>query len=254
MSLSPVGAPSWFDLMSPDPDAVQAFYAQLFGWDFTPDSGPEMNHYRMAMHGGKLAAGIGRMQEGMPRSVWSVYLRTADADATAAAVTEAGGAIIAPPMDIPEAGRMAIFADPGGAVFGVWQNGTHTGAQNKGEPGGMTWAEVNVPDGAAANAFYAAICGVEARKLEGMDYWTQHLDGHDVPEFGVLQMTAEWEGVPPHWMPYFRVADTDAACVTVGEAGGKVCVPAFDTPYGRISVVEDPYGATFSIIGPASGS
>jgi len=250
MSAAPVGAPSWFDLSSPDPDAAEAFYGKVFGWTFTEDSGPEMGHYRMAVLDGKVAAGLGKMQEGMPRSAWSVYLRTEDADATAEKVVAEGGQLVAPPMDIPQAGRMAIFADPGGAVFGVWQNGAHEGAEVMQQPGAMAWAEVNSPDASVANDFYGAICGVQPKKLEGMDYYTQHLgSAEEPPAFGVLQMNEQWEGVPPHWMPYFAVADTDATCEKVTEAGGKVCVPPFDTPYGRIAVVEDPFGATFSLTG-----
>jgi len=252
MSQSPVGAPSWFDLMTPDPDGVQPFYAAVFGWTFTEDSGPEMGHYRMALVDGKTAAGIGKLQGDMP-TAWSVYLRTEDADATAEKVTAAGGQVVAPPMDVGDAGRMAIFADVGGAVFGVWQNGQHTGAQVHAEHGAMTWSEVNVPDGPAACAFYGAVFGTESRKMEGMDYWTQHLNGNDAPEFGVLEMNEEWQGMPAHWMPYFRVSDTDAACAQVDGNGGQVRVKAFDTPHGRLAVVADPHGATFMVMGPNKG-
>ena len=65
---------------------------------------------------------------------------------------------------------------------------------------------------------------------------------------GVMQMTKEWAGIPPHWMSYFAVENTDAAAAKVQALGGKVSVPPFDTPYGRIAVVNDPTGAVFSII------
>ncbi len=65
---------------------------------------------------------------------------------------------------------------------------------------------------------------------------------------GVLQMTEHWAGVPPHWMIYLATPDIAAAAEKVGALGGKVVVPAFDTPYGRISIVNDPQGAVFTLI------
>jgi len=57
--------------------------------------------------------------------------------------------------------------------------------------------------------------------------------------------------VPPHWMPYFAVADVEAALQKVAALGGKTCVPPFDSPYGRISVIEDAQGGMASLIGMA---
>jgi predicted enzyme related to lactoylglutathione lyase len=115
------------------------------------------------------------------------------------------------------------------------------------EAGAMTWREVNTPDAAKARDFYGKVFGLEARKLEGqMEYWTLHKG--DTTVGGVLQMTKEWAGVPPHWMNYFAVPDADAAAKKIAELGGKVSVPPFDTPYGRIAVVNDPTGAVFSVV------
>ena len=71
------------------------------------------------------------------------------------------------------------------------------------------------------------------------------------PVAGVLQMTKEWEGVPPHWMPYFQVSDTDASAKLAEQNGGNVSVPPFDTPWGRIAVITGPSGEAFSIMKPA---
>ena len=67
---------------------------------------------------------------------------------------------------------------------------------------------------------------------------------------GVLQMDAQWEGIPPHWMGYFQVDNTDAAIERAVAAGGKLAVPAFDMEYGRMAVISDPAGAVFSIVQP----
>jgi predicted enzyme related to lactoylglutathione lyase len=79
-----------------------------------------------------------------------------------------------------------------------------------------------------------------------MTYTLFKQDGKDVG--GMLQMTAEWAGVKPHWMAYVAVEDVDACAKKIPELGGKVCVPPTDISVGRFAVVEDPAGAVFSII------
>src|ERR1700743_630661 len=103
------GTPSWVDLSSPDPDASAAFYGDLFGWQVHPAM-PDAGGYRMAELRGLPVAGIGpQMQQGMPPA-WTTYVSTADADATAKAVTAAGGQTFMPPMDVMDVGRMGVFA------------------------------------------------------------------------------------------------------------------------------------------------
>ncbi|MCE9578840.1 MAG: VOC family protein [Deltaproteobacteria bacterium] len=248
------GTIGWFDLMTSDTAAARAFYAGLFGWQI--DVGPpEFGGYAMCMNAGRTAAGLGPIEPGSPQPPsWSVYFITPDADATAARITAHGGELIVPPMDVGEEGRMLVARDATGAVFGAWQPGAHHGAQCAHEPGAMAWAEVNTRDSKRAREFYAAVFDLEPHHLEapGIEYWTLHRGDETVG--GVLQMDAHWPAsVPPHWMAYLQVADTDAACARIKELGGKVCVPPFDSPYGRIAVVEDPQGATFSVMHPPEG-
>src|SRR4051795_10612898 len=100
------------------------------------------------------------MQEGQPPA-WATYVATADADATADAVRGAGGQVLAPPFDVLDAGRMAMLADPAGAVLGVWQAGRHHGAQLANEPGSFCWNELATRDMDAAKRFYGAVFGWE---------------------------------------------------------------------------------------------
>ena len=51
-------------------------------------------------------------------SVWAVYFAMSDCDAAVAKVTELGGSVMVPPMDI-EPGRLAVVSDPAGAVFNI---------------------------------------------------------------------------------------------------------------------------------------
>jgi hypothetical protein len=242
------GTPSWVDLSSPDPDAAAVFYGELFGWE-VPPARPDTGGYRMAEQRGLPVAGIGpRMQEGMPPA-WTTYVATADADATAAEVTAAGGQTFLPPMDVLDVGRMAVFADPAGAVFAVWQPGKHQGAGIVNEPVSLSWNELATRQPDAAVAFYQRVFGWQPRTMAmGESSYTEWLlDGASVG--GMMPMDDSFPAqVPAHWRAYFAVADTDATVARATELGGAVHVPPMDIPQGRFAALADPDGAMFSVI------
>lgn len=245
-----VNRPTWFDLMTSDPASARDFYAKLFNWNYQL-SGPEMGHYAMCRVGERNAAGLGGIPQGAAfPPVWSVYFGVTDIEDTISRITSAGGGVVSPAMDIMDSGRLAVCTDSTGAVFGLWQPRNHIGASVTDEPGAMTWCEVNTRDSAAACAFYESVFGLEPRPMEvGGTAYSAMYQGEE-PVCGVLQMTAEWGDMPPHWMPYFAVADTDGSSEIVKESGGVVHHGPFDTPFGRISVIGDPQGAIVSIIQP----
>ncbi|NJN82064.1 MAG: VOC family protein [Caldilineaceae bacterium] len=218
----------------------------MFGWEYL-DTGPDFGHYHMAQLRGLNAAGIGPMQPGqeMP-SAWTIYFSSDDAAADVSRVQGLGGQIFSDVMEVGDSGKMAICADPTGAVFGLWQANQHIGMGIEAEAGAMSWSEVNTRDSAAALAFYTALFNLSSEKLEDRDYFILQRGGEHV--CGILQMDENWEGIPPHWMGYFGVDDTDAAVERATAAGGSLRVPAFDTPYGRIAVLGDPFGAVFIVV------
>jgi predicted enzyme related to lactoylglutathione lyase len=180
-------------------------------------------------------------------SAWTLYIASRDADATAAAVTENGGTVMVPPMDVGSLGRMLIAGDPSGGVFGVWSAGEHIGAGRVNEPGSLTWEDLRSTDPEPARAFYAAVFGYEFQELEaaGPDYRMFHLPGDPAPLGGMGGMFGAPEGTPSHWLIYFAVADADAAAEAAGGNGGQVLAPPFDTPFGRMGALVDPAGAVF---------
>jgi uncharacterized protein len=245
------GTPSWVDLGSPDLDAAVEFYGALFGWDVHEAGDPEQTGgYRMAYLSDKPVAGMmPLMQEGQPPA-WTTYVSVEDADATAAAVREAGGSVIAEPMDVMDVGRMAVFADPAGAVFSIWQPRAHPGAGLVNEPGAFTWNELNTRDPDAAKAFYSAVFGWEIAEHEmgEMGTYVEWKQGED-PMGGMMDMRGRVpDEVPPHWLTYFAVEDTDATVEKVKELGGGVAFGPIDIPAGRFAVVHDPHGAMFAVI------
>lgn len=237
----PPGMPCWADLSVPDPEAARAFYQAVFGWDYTA-AGDEFGGYVTALKGSSAVAGIGPQQQPGPVA-WTLYLASFEVDATAGLIDANGGTVFLEPVAVGDLGRMAMATDPSGAVFGVWQAGTHIGAGLVNEPGGLAWNDLRATDPAAAWAFYEAVFGYETRPLEaaGPEYRTFHLPGDDAPLGGMGGMMGSEGG--SHWVVYFSVASADDAVAAVDKAGGTVQSPPFDTPYGRMAAVTDPFGA-----------
>lgn len=249
----PPGTPCWADLPVPDlPKAVE-FYSAVLGWSLV-NSGEEFGNYHIAQVNGRAAAGVGPiMAEGQP-TFWTLYMASDDADATAELIDEHGGTLVLPVMDIPGTGRMCIAADPSGAVFGVWQANPMPGAGVYNEPGGIAWEDARLTDVEAGRAFYADVFGWSYGAIPGPDiaeYGTFSSGGD--PLGGLGGMFGAPEGTPSHWLVYFGTADVDAAMAAVERLGGTVVRPAESTPYGRMGVVTDPFGAPFALHEAAAG-
>ena len=250
----PAGTPCWVDVSVDDVPKAIAFYRALFGWDIEL-GGPEVGGYSIAHQDGRIVAAVSpKMGAPDAPSVWTTYLATDDADATAAKIKGAGGQLLAEPMDVMEEGRLAVAMDPAGAVFGLWQGGNTTGLGVATEPGALTWNEHMSRDFDGSKAFYQAVFGYGYQDMssDGFKYATLMLDGQIVGGIGEYPAEIPAE-VPAAWATYFAVTDTDAAVATVTELGGSVVQSPKDSPYGRVAVVADNHGAVFSLITPSFG-
>src|SRR3954451_8812715 len=161
------GVPCWIDTSQPDPDAAAEFYGGLFGWELEQVMPPESGaKYFMARIGGGDAAAISTQLSGAPpQAVWNTYVAVASADDAAAKVRDAGGQVIAEPFDVMDAGRMAVCADPEGAMFAVWQAGRNIGAAVVNEHGAVNFNGLNTRDVDGAKEFYGAVFGWETIDL-----------------------------------------------------------------------------------------
>jgi predicted enzyme related to lactoylglutathione lyase len=164
---------------------------------------------------------------------------------------------------------MAVFADPEGAAFCVWQAKAHRGAQIVNEPGALNFNGMNTHDPAGAKSFYGSLFGWQSLGLGGgAEMWT--LPGYgDFLEQGdpglrerMAQMGAptgfedvvaalnpiaeDQAGAPAHWSVTFATDDADATAARAAELGGQVVVEPFDAPWVRTTVITDPQGATFT--------
>jgi len=248
---------SWTDISLADIPAGKEFYQELFGWDGVDQFDPDGNLiYVLFSKEGSVAAGMGpmppEMQVGGMPPMWQSYVSVDSVDDVVTAATSAGGAVVMPAMDVMDSGRMAILSDPTGGVFSIWQAASHAGADRFNDPGFMSWNELATRDVAAAQAFYSSVFGWTYQTDEmptGMMY-TMIKNG-DRPNGGMMSMDENWPPqIPPHWMVYFRVADLDDTLSRLTSLGGSISVEPFDTPAGKMAVVGDPQGGTFSVIGP----
>ncbi|MEP7202596.1 MAG: VOC family protein [Ilumatobacteraceae bacterium] len=252
------GTPSWVDLGTPDPDEASRFYSDLFRW--TIEAGPpEAGGYRMCLLDGKAVAGLGPQQNTDVPPYWTTYMTIADVDEIAAAITENGGTIIVAPMDVLDAGRMAVAADPGGTTFSIWQPGIHPGAAIVNEPNTWSWSELMTRDPVRSVEFYGAVFGWEAHLVTaGEDGEANNNSPHNYTEFhlsgrriaGMLPMEGDtWPAdMPNQWVVYFAVDDCEAAVAKIEALGGSVLMPPTVVPPGMFAAVKDPQGAAFNVI------
>jgi predicted enzyme related to lactoylglutathione lyase len=155
-------------------------------------------------------------------------------------------------MDVMDIGRMAAFADPGGAAFGVWEARSFTGAGLVNEPVSLCWNEVLTRDKPGVLAFYPAVFDWTAAAPEsdadsGYTVW-ERADGRAIG--GGMEMSSETfpAEMPAHWSVCFRVEDCDATVARATELGAVVTMPAVDSPIGRFAGFVDPQGAAFTVM------
>jgi uncharacterized protein len=264
------GVPCWVDTSQPDPEATVAFYSGLFGWDFEDTMPPgSPGRYLVArLRGGDVAA-VGSQPEGAPpTATWNAYIWVESADETASKVVDAGGRVVTAPFDVLDAGRMAVFADPEGATFCVWQAKEHKGARIVNEPGSLNFNGLNTRDAERAKAFYGSVFGWEILSLGGgaaiwrLPGYGDFLERSDpelrkrMAENGAPQgfedavatlnpIPEDQPDVSAHWSVTFAVDDADAIAERAGQLGGTIVLPPFDAPWVRMTFITDPQGATF---------
>ena len=239
----PAGTPCWTDYGASDVDATRNFYAGVLGWEFTGGE-PEYGGYLIGNTSGQPAVGLGPLMAVGASPRWLLYFATDDSAAAAARIREAGGTVVVDPMPVGPMGTMTVALDPQGNEFGLWEAGQHSGARVVNEPGSLTWEEAAVDDVPAAQAFYTAVFGFRFDEIPDMGGYATFASG-DRPLGGLGPSQPD---LPKGWSVCFAVASTDETVTAVEGAGGRVLMPAQDSPYGRFAVVGDPWGAAFSVM------
>jgi uncharacterized protein len=241
----PPGTFSWVDLQTSDQDAAKAFYSDLLGWGYEEAPIGDGATYSMAkLQDHSVAAIGGRQDESIPPH-WNCYVTVADADASAARAAELGATLVAEPFDVFDAGRMAAFQDPQGAVLSVRQAKENIGAGLVNVPGALNWNDLISPDLEASAAFYRDLFGWQIEEVPGSEgqYWSITNNGR--LNGGMMPMPP---GGHPAWNLYFAVEDVDAAVARAGELGAATVMGPMDIPNGsRFAILRDPQDAVFSV-------
>ena len=250
----------WYELMTTDADAAQAFYQGLLGWEVQDASQPEMA-YRQFSKDGTMVGGIlplsEEMQQAGAASLWAGYVGVDNVDSTAAKISSSGGAVLLAPRTIEGVGRFAYVADPQGAVFYIMRGFSESASESFSayEPreGHCAWNELATSDPEQAKKFYRDTFGWV--KTDGMDLGPlgqyQLLSNGAERDFMFGGLMKKPDEVPVSlWLYYFRVPDIDAAAQYVNSNGGQVTngpmeVPGDEYAFNGI----DPQGAMFSIVG-----
>jgi predicted enzyme related to lactoylglutathione lyase len=240
------GTFNWVDLQTDDQEGAKAFYSALFGWDYDEVPIGDGMVYSMAQLQGHSVAALGPSQgEDMPPH-WNCYVSVEDVDASAARAAELGATLLAEPFDVFDAGRMAAFQDPEGAVLCVWQAKENIGAGLVNAPGALTWNDLLSPDVEASAAFYRALFGWEISEIEGSEgqYWSVVNQGRS--NGGIMPLPP---GGHPAWNLYFGSQDADATVVRARELGGETVMGPMDIQNGtRFAILRDPSNAVFSVV------
>ncbi len=286
------GVPCWADASCPEPEAAVDFYGGLFGWEFENVMPPGSDgKYFIARHEaasssifdlsgdthrGDVAAVAPIPDAAGSAATWNTYFWVNSADETASKVRDAGGGVVSGPFDFMDAARVAVFTDPEGAEFRVWEAKGHKGARLVNDPGAVGVNNLNTRDPEVAKSFYGSVFGWQTGTIgAGAEGWTlpsygdwleaeHHAnlrrqmaearapEGFEDVVGSIIPIPNEQPETPAHWSVTFAVDDADGTAAKATELGGKVIVPPFDAPWStsgytiRITLIADPQGATFS--------
>ena len=250
------GSFCWVELGTSDNEAAKNFYTQLFGWEADDHPmGPD-SVYTILKLDGKDVGGLYKLTpdmsaQGVPPH-WMSYVATANADETTEKAKGAGATIMNGPFDVANLGRMSVIQDPTGAVFSIWQSKENKGSAAWGVANAPVWNELGTNDTQKAGEFYSNVFGWTKHMFPGpgpMEYTVFNNDDKGVG--GMYQITPEMGPIPPNWLVYFAVEDTDAVVQKATGLGANVMKPAEDIPgVGRFAILTDPQGAAFALLKP----
>ena len=241
------GTFSWLDLSTGDAGSAKDFYGELFGWEFEDNDIPGGGVYTMCHVQGDVVAAI--MQQDEQPGHWNNYVTVVNADETTAKAKQLGAEVYEEPFDVMEAGRMAVFADPVGAMLCVWQPREHIGSARVNDVACLAWNELQTRHPETANDFYPELFGwiMEPIKQDGATAYVMIKNQSGWLNGGVMPMTKDRDEAASYWIPYFIVASCAEAVNSIEELGGKVLAGPMEPGGGIIAVANDPQGAVFGV-------
>ncbi|HEY7303411.1 MAG TPA: VOC family protein [Bryobacteraceae bacterium] len=249
------GSFCWFELGTTDQEGAKKFYCSLFGWTFNDfPMGPDGVYTMFKLDGRDVGAAYplgGQIAPNVPPH-WALYVAVQSADEAAGRIETAGGKLMKPAFDVFDAGRMAVAADPTGAVFMVWQPKKNKGTGITGVDGTACWADLSTPDPARAAEFYKSLFGWEAVKDPKDSSGYIHIKNGDEFIGGIPPARYYDAKVPPHWLIYFLVSNCDDSAAKATRMNAHLLLSPCDVQnVGRMAIVKDPQGAVFALFQPS---
>jgi predicted enzyme related to lactoylglutathione lyase len=274
----------WVDLVVPDLQSEESFYAALFGWSFRSLSAGQKPS-ALAMADGQPVASL--IQRPLPRAgqggpAWLGFFSTADLDATLRAATLHGAKQRSPVRSYPHRGRQAVLQDPAGVVFGLVSADSGDPPDTLAAPGQWIWSALFSSDPDDEAAFYQNVFGYQVYDLAGQsdqaraatdpnaqpsaqqsltdssaaavsasDGAVEHLElaSADYARASVNGMSADQARRGARWLHFVRVEDAAAAAAKAQSLGARILVPPrADRQGGRLAVIADPAGAPLGLM------
>src|SRR5262245_10638020 len=211
----------WFELVSKDPKAAQAFYRDVLGW--TVQAFPMGDQsYEMIYAGDTMIGGYAAPKSDRQAPHWISYVSVEDVDAAVKAASANGGKVVDAPYEIPGVGRAARIADPQGAELCPFTNATGDPPDAPATPAGQwLWNELHTTEAVKALAFYEKVIGFSHRSMDMGPGGVYHIiSAGGVDRGGVSSHLPA--GAPPHWLPYVAVDNPDATLARATRVGGTI--------------------------------
>jgi predicted enzyme related to lactoylglutathione lyase len=247
-----LGRPVWYELMTSDTNAAEAFYTNVIGWTAAPFADAP-NPYTIFKRRGEVGvAGLMKKPEGMNAPpFWAMYVAVPNFEEAVSHIKRLGGSELSPVIDVPTVGRMQMMTDPQGASFYILQpSPTGERPETAPEVGDASWHELMTTDAGAAMKFYTEVFGwqpSDTMDMGPMGKYHMFNRPHGMIG-GMMNKPPELAHVPPHWGIYFLVDDIDAAVERVTSNGGRILNGPMEVPGGdRVVNAMDPQGAAFSL-------
>ena len=252
---SVLGQPLWFELMTSDMAAAEAFYKPVVGWTTTPFDAAGMPYSMWTRSDGTPTGGVMTLPaELTARQVpphWMMYIGVDNLEAAAAHAVRLGGSTVSPVITIPEVGRMQVVKDPQGAPFSLYEpNPMPKLPEGPPQDGDASWLELYTTDSAAAMSFYGELFGWRATETMDMGpMGVYRMFGRSPQSLGgMMNKVDDMAHLPTAWLLYFKVPDVHAAAGRVKASGGTVMNGPMEVPGGDWIVQGmDPQGAAFAL-------
>jgi len=246
-----LGRPLWYELMTTDMRAAEAFYRTVVNWKTSPFEAARHPYTMFNRSGDIPVAGVmTKPAEVKAPPFWAMYVGVPKLEDAAAHIQRLGGSAHTGVIEIPTVGRAQMMMDPQGAGFYIYEPGREQQPETAPEVGEASWHELMTTDAPAAMKFYQEVFGwqpSEALDMGPMGKYQMFNRPHGMIG-GMMNKPPEMANVPPNWQIYFRVPDVDAAAERVKAHGGKILNGPMDVPGGdRVVNAMDPQGAAFGL-------